>query len=63
MTGEKKYLWRPDTKWCGELELSLLEILRVHLEQAGLPYEVLDTPPAEGEEEGENTNTRRRRSS
>jgi len=63
MAGEKKYLWRPDTKWCGELELSLLEILRVHLEQAGLPYEVLDTPPAEDVEEGENTNTRRRRSS
>ena len=63
MAGEKKYLRRIDTKWWGELELSFLETLRVHLEQAGLPYEVLDAPPKEGQEEGENTNPRRRRSS
>jgi len=59
MNGEKKYLRRPDTRWIGEIELSMLEILRMHLEQAGLPYEVLDAPP---EEEGGET-PRRRRSS
>jgi hypothetical protein len=58
MNGEKKYLRRPDTGWGGEIDLPLLEILRGHLEQAGLPYEVLDSPPGS---EGEGENQRRRR--
>jgi hypothetical protein len=64
MNGEKKYLRRPDTGWGGEIDLPLLEILRVHLEQAGLPYEVLDNPPEpEGEGETQGETQRRRRSS
>jgi len=55
----KKYLRRPDTGWYGEIDVALLALLRVFLEQAGLPYEVLDAPP---EEEGNET-PRRRRSS
>jgi hypothetical protein len=60
MNGEKKYLRRPDTGWFGGIDLPLLEILREHLERAGLPYEVLDNPP---EPEGEGETQRRRRSS
>jgi len=43
-----------------ELEPSLLEIVRQHLDRAGLPYEVLDAPP---EPAGESETQRRRRSS
>jgi len=58
MTDEKKYLKLLHTRLVLEIELGLLEVLRPFLDQAGIPYEVLDAPP---EEEGENT--RRRRSS
>jgi hypothetical protein len=66
MSGGKKYLIRPDIGWFSEVDLGLLEVLRPHLDQAGIPYEVRDNPPAEGgdnpsAEEGEST--RRRRSS
>jgi hypothetical protein len=61
MNGEKKYLKRPDIEGLViEIELALLEIVRQHLDQAGLPYEVLDAPP---EQAGESENQRRRRSS
>ena len=61
MNGEKKYLKRLDIEGLViELEPSLLEIVRQHLERAGLPYEVLDAPP---EPAGENETQRRRRSS
>ena len=59
MAGEKKYLRRTDIGLVLEMEPALLELLRSFLEQAGIPYEVLDAPP---EEEGGET-TRRRRSS
>jgi hypothetical protein len=57
MTGEKKYLRRPDIGLVIEIELALLQILQPHLDQVGIPYEVLDTPPEE--EGGENTRRRR----
>jgi hypothetical protein len=57
MTGEKKYLRRLDIGLVIEVELALLQILQLHLDQAGIPYEVLDTPPEE--EGGENTRRRR----
>jgi hypothetical protein len=57
MTGEKKYLRRLDIGLVIEIELALLQILQAHLDQVGIPYEVLNTPP---EEEG-SENTRRRR--
>jgi hypothetical protein len=58
MTGGKKYLRRPDIDGLViEIEEALLQIVRQFLEQAGMPYEVLDAPP---EEEG-SENTRRRR--
>jgi hypothetical protein len=59
MAGEKKYLRRTDIGLVLEMESTLLELLRSFLEQAGIPYEVLDAPP---EEEGGET-PRRRRSS
>jgi hypothetical protein len=58
MTEGKKYLRRLDIGLVIEIEPALLELLRPFLDQAGIPYEVHDTPP---EEEGETT--RRRRSS
>jgi hypothetical protein len=57
MTGEKKYLRRLDIGLVIEIELALLQILQAHLDQVGIPYEVLDTPPEE--EGGENTRRRR----
>jgi len=60
MAGEKKYLRRTDIGLILEVELSLLELLRSVLDQAGIPYEVLDAPPAPA---GENESQRRRRSS
>jgi hypothetical protein len=57
MTGEKKYLRRLDIGLVIEIELALLQILQSHLDQVGVPYEVLDTPPEE--EGGENTRRRR----
>ena len=61
MNGEKKYHKRPDIEGLViEIELALLEIVRQHLDRAGLPYEVLDAPP---EPAGENETQRRRRSS
>lgn len=59
MAGEKKYLRRTDIGLVLEMEPTLLALLRVFLEQAGLPYEVYDAPP---EEQGNET-PRRRRSS
>jgi hypothetical protein len=59
MAGEKKYFRRPDIGLVLEIDAVLLEILRIFLDQAGIPYEVLDAPP---EEEG-GENLRRRRSS
>lgn len=60
MSEGKKYLRRPDIEdLVVEIEPGLLEIARQHLDRAGLPYEVLDAPPAPaGESEGQ----RRRRS-
>ena len=60
MAGEKKYLRRTDIGLILEVELSLLELLRSVLDQAGIPYEVLDAPP---EPAGESETQRRRRSS
>ena len=61
MNGGKKYLKRPDIEGLVvEVEPSLLEIVRQHLDRAGLPYEVLDAPPASA---GESEAQRRRRSS
>jgi hypothetical protein len=57
MTGEKKYLRRLDIGLVIEIELALLQLLQPHLDQAGIPYEVLDAPPEEEGGEG----TRRRR--
>ena len=57
MTDGKKYLRRLDIGLVIEIELSLLQVLRSFMDQAGIPYEVLDAPP-EGEDSG---NTRRRR--
>jgi hypothetical protein len=62
MSGEKKYLRRADLGIFWELAPPLLELLRQHLDRAGLPYEVLDAPP-EPKEQGEEQPTRRRRSS
>ena len=59
MAGEKKYLRRTDIGLVLEMESTLLELLRSFLEQAGIPYEVLDAPP---EEEGGETPKRRRSS-
>jgi hypothetical protein len=58
MTGEKKYLRRPDIGLVIELEVALLDILRPFLDQAGIQYEILDTPPGSDEEK-----PKRRRSS
>jgi len=61
MNGGKKYLKRPDIEGLVvEVEPALLEIMRQHLDRAGLPYEVLDAPPAPA---GESETQRRRRSS
>jgi hypothetical protein len=60
MKDGKKYLSRPDTGWSGELETALLAILQPFLDQAGIPYEVLDAPPESG---GEGESQKRRRSS
>jgi len=58
MTDGKKYLRKLDTDLLIEIEPALLKILQPFLERAGMPYEVLDAPPAqEGAE-----NQRRRRS-
>jgi hypothetical protein len=57
MTGEKKYLRRLDIGLVIEIEEALLQILRSFLDQAGIPYEVLDALPEE--EGGENTRRRR----
>jgi len=59
MAGEKKYLRRTDIGLILEVELSLLELLRSVLDQAGIPYEVLDAPP---EPAGGSEAQRRRRS-
>jgi len=53
----KKYLRRLDIGLVLEIEPALLEILRPFLDQAGIPYEVLDAPPEE--EGGENARRRR----
>jgi hypothetical protein len=61
MDRAKKYLRRPDIEGLViEIEPSLLEIVRQHLDRAGLPYEVLDATP---EPAGESETQRRRRSS
>jgi hypothetical protein len=61
MNGGKKYLKRLDIEGLViEIETSLLEIVRQHLDRAGLPYEVLDAPP---EPEGGGELQKRRRSS
>jgi hypothetical protein len=60
MNDGKKYLRRPDSGWSGKLELALLQLLQPFLDQAGLPYEVLDAPPESG---GEGESQKRRRSS
>jgi hypothetical protein len=61
MSDAKKYLRRLDIVGLViEIEPSLLEVVRQHLDRAGLPYEVLDTPP---EPAGESEAQRRRRSS
>ena len=57
MSEGKKYLRRLDIALVLEMELSLLRLLQPFLEQAGIPYEVLDAPP----EEGGGENQRRRR--
>jgi hypothetical protein len=57
MTDGKKYLRRLDIGLVIEIEPSLLEVLRPFMDQAGIPYEVLDAPPEE--EGGENTRRRR----
>jgi len=57
MTDGKKYLKRLDIGLVIEIDPVLLEILRPFMDQAGIPYEVLDAPP-EGEG-GENTRRRR----
>jgi len=59
MSVEKKYLRRLDIGLVIEIDPALLQILQPFLDQAGIPYEVLDAPP---EEEGGET-PRRRRSS
>ena len=59
MSDGKKYLRRLDIGLILEVETPLLELLRRFLEQAGIPYEVLDAPP---EEEGNETSRRRRSS-
>jgi len=61
MTDGKKYLRRSDTGLVIEIELALLELLQPLLEQAGMPYEVLDAPPdaPPAEEQGENKRRRR----
>jgi hypothetical protein len=60
MAGEKKYLRRTDIGLVLEMEPTLLELLRSFLEQAGIPYEVLDAPP---ESEGGGELQKRRRAS
>ncbi len=57
MSEGKKYLVRPDIGLVLEIDQALLEILRSFLDRAGIPYEVRDNPPEEGE------TPRRRRSS
>jgi hypothetical protein len=47
MTGGKKYLRRLDIELVIEIETALLQILQPFLDQAGIPYEVLDEPPDE----------------
>ena len=60
MAAEKKYLRRLDIGLLLEVEAPLLELLRRFLDQAGIPYEVLDAPP---QPEGGGETQRRRRSS
>jgi hypothetical protein len=60
MSGEKKYLRRLDIGLVIEIGPALLQVLQPFLDQAGIPYEVLDAPP---EPAGENETQRRRRSS
>jgi hypothetical protein len=60
MNGGKKYLRRLDIGLVFEFDASQLEQLRPFLDKAGIPYEVLDAPPAPT---GESETQRRRRSS
>ena len=60
MSDGKKYLRRLDIGLILEVEMPLLELLRRFLDQAGVPYEVLDAPP---ESEGGGEQQKRRRSS
>ena len=60
MSDGKKYLRRLDIGLILEVETPLLELLRRFLDQAGVPYEVLDAPP---ESEGGGELQKRRRSS
>jgi hypothetical protein len=47
MTGEKKYLRRLDIGIIIEIEVVLLDVLKPFLDQANIPYEVLDEPSGE----------------
>jgi hypothetical protein len=60
MNGGKKYLRRLDIGLVLEFDASQLEQLRPFLDKAGIPYEVLDAPPAPP---GKSETERRRRSS
>ena len=60
MSDGKKYLRRLDIGLILEVETPLLELLRRFLEQAGIPYEVLEAPL---EPEGGGELQKRRRSS
>jgi hypothetical protein len=51
-----KYLVRSDLGLILEMPAALIEILRPQLDSAGIPYQVLDSPPNE-----EGTTTGRRR--
>jgi len=56
MADGKKYLKRRlDEELVIEMEAALLQLLQPFLDQAGIPYEVLETPP---EEEGKNQRRR-----
>ena len=58
-----KYLRRLDTGLVIEVAPAFLEVLKMCLDQAGIQYEVLDTPPESGEPESGEGKTKRRKSS
>jgi hypothetical protein len=58
MNRQMKYLRRIDTGVVIEVDPALLEILKAFFDQAGIQYEILDTPPGSDEEK-----PKRRRSS